>query len=316
MPDTETPTANLSGHDARQFGLNMEDLFRLLWRRKLVLVAAVAACVVAALLYLHFATYRYTAVLQVVPAQTDSGRMPSGVAGLASLVGVSLPGSQAAASFGLYQESLTGRTVADVISRDQQLMKKIFPSRWDTNTNQWKLEKGPVGQAADSIKAVLGIPVYPPAAVNAEDLQRFIAANLRIKENERRSILTLEFRHAEPEIATTMLLRLHATADSLLRERVLLRSSSYINYIEKKLGVVTVAEHRLALAQMLSEQEQVQMVASSGLPFAASPFGETSVSARPTDPNPAFVLAISVVTGLFVGFLLIFLSSNIWRTQR
>jgi uncharacterized protein involved in exopolysaccharide biosynthesis len=310
-----TGLAPASSVDAR-IGFNLSDLFALVWQRKLTMMLVVVATVITAIVYLNGATYRYTAMLQVVPAQSDAGRVPGGASGLASLVGIDLQGSQRAAPFGLYQEAVAGHAVAEILSRDPELMRRVFASRWLASSARWRLEKTPLFKAADTIKGMLGLPVYPARPPGAEDLQRFIVANLKLEENERRSIVTMTFKHEDPALARLMLERLNATAESILRQRVLDRSTNYIGYLEAKLRTVDIAEYRLALIQLLSNQEQLRMVASSGLPYAATPFGEISVSDRPTNPDPVFVIVVSIIIGLLSGFLFVFLRSGIWRANR
>ena len=73
--------------------------------------------------------------------------------------------------------------------------------------------------------------------------------------------------------------------------------------LSAQLGKVTIAEHREALAQTLSEQEKQRMAASSSAPYAAEPFGNATASPRPTSPRPILVLAASLMAGLLLGTL-------------
>jgi len=67
--------------------------------------------------------------------------------------------------------------------------------------------------------------------------------------------------------------------------------------------MVTLAEHRVALAAALSEQEKTRMLAQSSAPFAAEPPSTASTLLRPTSPRPLVFLIVAVVLEFGLGIL-------------
>jgi uncharacterized protein involved in exopolysaccharide biosynthesis len=87
----------------------------------------------------------------------------------------------------------------------------------------------------------------------------------------------------------------------MLRERAIKRTTDYIAYLSSTLSKVTVAEHRLALAQALSEQEKAAMVARSGASFAADILEAPWVASYPIFPRAFQTLALWTFVGSLLG---------------
>ena len=86
-------------------------------------------------------------------------------------------------------------------------------------------------------------------------------------------------------------------------------------YIESKLATVTVAELRLSLVELLSNQEKRMMMIKVDLPFAARIIQPPVASEDPTFPKPFLALALAVAGGLFVGVFLVFLIDALREDQ-
>jgi uncharacterized protein involved in exopolysaccharide biosynthesis len=266
-------------------------------------VAAVFAAVLgAAILYLHLATYKYTAELRVT-AVYSSQQIPSGLGGIASLAGINLPGDKQVSPIALYGEAMRSRDVADAVVADKVLMQHLFAEEWDAARGVWREQPSLRRDIVQAAKRVLGVPDVAWSAPDSADVQRHLARNLAIIESAKTNVTTVAVNDPKPEMAVRMLETLNQAADRHIRERALSRSTEYIVYLERKLLEVQVAEYRQSLVQTLSAQERIRMMASTGAPYAAEPLGRIVVSTKPTTPKPAVVLSAAVVFGLILGIL-------------
>ncbi len=296
-------------------GIDVFALFRLLWRRKLLIAGVVAMCIVGTIVRLQLSVFQYSAELRVTPVQADSSSMMSNLSGLASLAGVSLPKNQTVSPFGLYVESLKGREIANRMSRDPEIMKVVFEDQWDSANRTWKQPAVSLNVTARRfVKGVLGLPVAvwgPPAG---EDLYLFMLDSVEVTEDQKRNIVTMKFYHKNKQFAGRFLERLHQISDQALRERTLARASTYVTYLERRIALTTVGEHRVALADALGTQERLLMMASSNAPFAAEPFGSILLSAAPEKPRPAKMLIYGALLGIAFGILAALFAENrlIW----
>src|SRR4029079_18385544 len=80
----------------------------------------------------------------------------------------------------------------------------------------------------------------------------------------------------------------------------------------------TVAEHRIALVQALSEQEKAAMVAKSGAPFAAEVLEEPWAGSYPSVPQVFQTLMRWAFIGTLVGCLLallLWMVTTSWKAR-
>lgn len=265
-----------------------------------IITAGMLVGLLFSVLFLQLAPPRYDAYLQLVPVERNSSSISRNLSGLASLAGINLV-NEPTSQFNLALEAMTGRDVAKVITLDEQMMRRMFPEQWDTSTHQWHAPPDALRGFKDGIKQLLAMPVRPWSKPDATAVQEYVSKRLSTEENRQRGIATLIFRDKDPKLAGDILQKLYHSADEHLRERTAERTQGYINYISRKLTEVTLTEHRAALADALSDQERILMLARSGQPFSADALGELAVSQRPAWPNIPLVLAIGAVLGGSLG---------------
>lgn len=311
----------------RKSDLYLPDLFAYLWRRPALIATYAAIGLVLAILYLHFAKYEYTIQLQVGPVKTSGsgrgGSLSSQLGDLASMVpiaGLAVGASADSPDFKLYMEGMFSRSIADALANRTDLMKVIFKTEWNASEQRWEEPHGIVRNIVSGLKYILGIPITPWSPPDGARLQEYIQKNVMIDQNLRNVLVTISFEHEDPDFGRRFLTALHQADDDHLRKATLVRSEAYIKYLSAKLATITVAEHRQALADSLSEQEKSMMMASGGASFSAEPFGGASASIRPTSPLPIVVLSMGVFLGVLAGLASAFLNdmygAGWWRLGR
>lgn len=279
--------------------------------------ALICVCIIlgmtSALLFLHMAKPRYSAYLQLVPVERNSSSISRNLSGLASLAGINLV-NEPTSQFNLALETMKSRDVATALADDQVLMRRLFPNQWDAATGQWHPPEDSLRDIKISIKTLLAMPVRPWKKPGAVQVQEHIEQNLSTGEDKQRGIATIVLSDEDPALARDLLDAVYKAADSHLRNRMDIRTQGYIEYISKKLTEVTLAEHREALAQALSDQERTLMMARSGQPFSADALGDVTVTDRPTWPNMPLVLGAGLLAGAIVGVGAAFLRK--WMRER
>jgi uncharacterized protein involved in exopolysaccharide biosynthesis len=272
----------------------------LLWGRRWTIAAATVAGLAAAILFLHLATPRHAAYLQLVPTEQSAAALSRNISGLASLAGIDLPRGQAS-QFGLALEVMKGRDVAEQIAGDERLMRRLFPAAWDATRQEWRQPSDALRPLKSFVKGILALPDVAWTRPGAADVQRYLDKFLTLEEDQKRSIATVALQHPDPILARDLLAALYTATDAHLRARSDGRTDAYVAYLSEKLMQVTLAEHREALASALAEQERVLMMVRSGQPFAADPLGSVTVSDRPIWPSALLALVIGGGAGLALG---------------
>jgi uncharacterized protein involved in exopolysaccharide biosynthesis len=180
-------------------------------------------------------------------------------------------------------------------------MRKIFNSEWDPSRNGWHAPRGVAFSVKSVWLSILGVKGREWAAPDGARLQEYLGRKLQVVQSTKKQIVAINFSHADPVLARDLLTALHTAVDGQVRRRTLERVDESIAYLAGKLNVVSNVEHQKALADALSEQEKLKMMASSSVAFAAEPFGTPSVLAHPTSPKPGRVLFSAIALGVFFG---------------
>ena len=274
-------------------------ILAMLWAERAMMLVALMLCIIAALVYLHLAQPIYTAELKLTAAENQS-RLPAGLGGLASLAGVSIPGGESS-QLSLYREVVRSRESAAWLANDTELMRRVFPDKWDQTTGQWRQPSGIVADLKYNLKWLLGFKDLRWHAPDVESMYRYLDNNLLQVEDSKTGVLSVSIDHSDRLVALELLSRLNDHADDLLRHRALTRSSDYIAYLVAKLPTVTIAEQRMALVETLSQQERIRMMANADVPYSAEPLGEITASALPTAPKNILVIAVGIISGIVLG---------------
>jgi len=118
-------------------------------------------------------------------------------------------------------------------------------------------------------------------------------------------LVTIEFDSSDPQFAIKLLNDVNQAANDHLRKKALLRATEYIDFLSRELNTVTVAEHREAIMQALSEQEKFKMSASSAAPYAADLFDKPWASLTRLSPRPSKAFPSAILMGFLVGAAII-----------
>jgi uncharacterized protein involved in exopolysaccharide biosynthesis len=282
-----------------------------LWHRRWLLVGITGAFIIFAIVYLQTANYQYLVQMQVTPSQGAAseamrGRL-GGLSGLAAMAGINIGEANTVSNYDLYLESLQSREVAESVARDLSIMKVVFSDEWDASTQNWQQPPKRMGGLKRVIKALLGIPDYPWQAPNGARMQQYLGDVIRVDRKPRSPIAVIRTYAVDPRFGMQLLNAVHRAADERLRAQALHRTDEYVKYLSSQLDVVTVSEHRQALAEAMSEQEKMRMMTRANTPFAAEPFGSATASLRPARPRPVAALAMGVLGGGFVGVMTVVL---------
>lgn len=284
--------------------ISIRDLLVRLRKQWRWIAACVAAAFILGVVYLNVATYKYTVTLNVTPVQDQAPSLSNQFGDIASLIGINLPFDSEDSLFQLYRTAVRSQVAARAVMENPELLRRLFEEEWSDADEQWKEPVGLKSVLRSVASTVLGEQTFAWTPPSLGRVTEFLQSEVRITEDRDSPMLSISMDHADPELASEILLTMHNAADEMLRERILDRTSVYIDYLTRKLDSTIVAEYRQALADTLSSQEKLRMFASADTRFVADVFDQVVVSERPTVPNPLFVVAFSVVFGLFVGVAL------------
>jgi len=294
-------------------------VLRVIWERRAVVFWVTMSCLLFAVLFLQISQRKYAVAMQVAPVLSDnnSSALKSGAQALQSLTGMdlsNLTGGAEGSQFKLYTNGLTSWAAAQNLAQDQRLLRRLFPKEWSAQAGSWQQPFSLSRIAEEIFFPVLGIPVRPWQAPNAERMYRYLQDNVTVMADSKDGVVTVLVEMEDPQLAEDFLIELHQTVDNILRKRTLNRATKYVTYLRGELNKVTESDYRQALIAVLARQEETRMMAGASVSYSAEIFSGPTKPGRPTVPDAGLVLAMALVAGLIAGSgLALAAASNGWN---
>jgi len=291
------------GHaDVQPVDYGPGDLLRLVWRARFALFAGAILGFVIASAVIYLAPQKYVAEMIITQAPDNARFSIAGSAGLAaaaSLTGINFPDT-GDPNFVAVRQLLNSPRVVEAIDREHQLRRTMFADRWDATNRRWVQAPGFVPAMRRTARAALDKP--EPLEPSIDDTNDLIGRYISISEIERSGFYLVAFEWPDPQLAGDFLRWTTAAADGFIREDARRRLEAQIVNLERRLRVVTLAEHREVLSNLLGQQERQLMLMASNEPFSLQIIQPPVVN--PQRPPLIRNWAIGIIGGALLGFML------------
>ena len=287
--------------------IDLRDLFFILWGGKIYIILISIISVFLASFYLQSAQRKYSVEYNLKPVgETKKSPSFSEYGGLASLAGIALP-TNTDGDFNIFKELITSAEVSEIIFENKKIIREIFRSEWDQTLNNYsRPPRSKIQVFIDDAKKLLtgniDVNYMPP---NPRRLLMYINQNIQISQDKGTSFLKFTSETSNPELMLSLIIEATKASDKIMRQRYVDFSTEPLAFYKDKLRSARSREHREALAELISKEEQKLMFASKGKHFIAEPYINPTISLHPTAPKPALILVLSLVLGLFLGAALV-----------
>ena len=289
--------------------IDLKDLFSTLWSGKIYIIIVLLLSIFIASFHLQSAERKYSVEYSLKPVgETKISPSLSGLGGFASLAGIQLP-RNSNTDFNIFKELITAAEVSEIIFENKKIIKEIFRSEYDETLNNYsRPPKSKIQIFVSDVKKLLtgntDVNYMPP---NPRRLAIFIKDNIHIGEDKDTGFLKFTSKTSKPELILSLIIESTKASDKIMRQRYVDFSTEPLAFYKEKLRTARSREHREALAELISKEEQQLMFASKGKYFIAEPYKNPTVSLYPTAPEPKLILVLSLVMGLFLGAALVLL---------
>ena len=239
-----TPASQSSHESPGGQSLSLTDIVNVLWARKRwVLVAtAVVTALVAAYAFLSTPVYRAQVLVQPVTDRSASSMISDlmgQAGGLASLVGLSGLGDS---EQNIAVPLITSDQFLERFIVDEQLLPRLFETRWDAQRKQWRNPK----------KA-------PTIAKGIKALQRKV---IGVREDRRRKLVTITVDWRDRDEAARWANELVKRVNDDTRTRAIEDARRSKTYLDRELAKTTIVELQRAINRLTEAQIKTEMMAS------------------------------------------------------
>lgn len=272
----------------RGSGLSFVEIVEILWRARLVIVAATVGMGIVAfgLSFAMTPEYVATATLRIRSQNSSSGSLASlagQFGGLASLAGVSLHGGNDESAVAL--ATLKSREIIDQFVQKNDLLPILFSGRWNKKKQDWVVWfKGQIPNVQDAYKL-------------------FTHKILNVENNRSTGIIKVSVEWKNPTQACEWLREIVEDANTKLRQRAIKRSQADIAYLLSQAQHVTIVPVRTALYDLAAVEYKKLMIAQNREDSDFEVIDPAQVPLRPTTPRPLMLTAIGVLLGAVTGVL-------------
>ena len=283
--------------------IDLKDLFFTLWSGKIYIILVSLISVFLASFYLQSAERKYSVEYKLKPVgETTNSPSFSGLGGFASLAGIQLP-TRSNNDFDIFKELITAQEVSEIIFENKKIIRDVFRSEWNERLNNYSRPQKSkiqifVGEVKKLLTGNIDVNYMPP---NPNRLAIFIEKNIQINEDKNTGFLKFTSETSKPKLMLSLMIEATEASDIVMRQRYIDFSTEPLAFYKEKLSTARSREHREALAELISKEEQKLMFASRGKYFIAEPYINSTISLHPTSPRPKLILALSLVLGLFFG---------------
>lgn len=138
---------------------------------------------------------------------------------------------------------------------------------------------------------------------SAEELADYLERHIKIQHLGATPLRKISYLHPDPAFAAAFLRKAHLVADQLIRRDRRRQSESRIQYLEEALQKTANPDHRRGIANLLMQQEHIQMLANLDEPYAAIVVEPPASSPKPVWPAKILLLAVFAAVGAGLGYM-------------
>ena len=297
--------------------IDLRDLFSTLWAGKIYIILISIMSIFLASFYLQSAERKYFVEYNLKPVgETKDSPSYSGLGGFASLAGIQMPTSSNN-DFNIFKELITALEVSEIIFENKKIIRDLFISEWDETLNNYsRPPKSQIQIFVSDVKKLLtgniDVNYMPP---NPRRLSIFIDENIQIGEDKETKFLKFTSETSKPKLMLSLIIEATKASDKIMRQRYIDFSTEPLTFYKDKIRTARSREHREALAELISKEEQKLMFATKGKYFIAEPYLKPTISLHPTAPRPKLILVLSLISGLFLGTALVLMRHAIKKDR-
>jgi len=286
--------------------IDLRELFNVLWVNKLFLAAWTGLFLLISIIYSLTLTNIYTA--QTLLAPSSSGDMSSNLsqyAGLASMAGISLPGSSSGMSDKDLALSLlkSKGLLQRLIDKHDILPNLIAAYDWDLTSNSVSYDS----DLYDGIKNVWVRDVKPPYKLipSTQEAYEFFDKAIAISEDKNTGIISLEVDHLSPEIAYQWSLLLIQEVNEYVADMRIKEAQLSIDYLNDQITITPYPELRALFYELIQQHTQSMMLAKVRPEYALTTLDLPLIPEIKSSPNRALICFLGTLLGGMLSILII-----------
>ena len=286
--------------------LDLTELVNVLWINKLFLVAITGLFALISIIYSLTLTNIYTAETALAPsASGDISNNLSQYAGLASMAGISLPGSSSGMSDKDLALSLlkSKGLLQRLIDNHDILPDLIAAEAWNLTTNSISYNS----DVYDDNKNVWVRKVKPPFKLipSTQEAYEFYDKAIAVSEDKKTGVISLKVDHLSPEIAYQWSLLIIQEVNGYVADMRIKEAQLSIDYLNAQITITPYPELRTLFYELIQQHTQTMMLAKVRPEYALTTLDAPLIPEEKSAPKRSLIVIMSTLIGGMLGTLII-----------
>lgn len=296
--------------------LDLTELVNVLLINKLFLVACTGLFSLISIIYSLTLTNIYTAETTLAPS--TSGDMSSNLsqyASLASMAGISLPGSSSGMSDKDLALSLlkSKGLLQRLIDKHDILPDLIAAEAWHLTSNSISYDS----DLYDDAKNVWVRNVKPPYKLipSTQEAYEFFDNAIAVSEDKKTGVISLKVDHLSPEIAYQWSLLLIQEVNEYVADMRIKEAQLSIGYLNDQIKITPYPELRALFYELIQQHTQTMMLAKIRPEYALTTLDAPLIPEEKSAPKRSLIVIVSSLLGGILGTLIILIRYYVYKLE-
>ena len=296
--------------------IDLRELFNVLWVNKLFLAAWTSLFALISIISSLNLTNIYTARTLLAPsASGDMSSNLSQYAGLASMAGISLPGSSSGISDKDLALSLlkSKGLLQRLIDKHDILPDLIAAEAWNLTTNSISYNS----DVYDDTKNVWVRNVKPPYKLipSTQEAYEFFDNAIAVSEDKKTGVISLKVDHLSPEIAYQWSLLLIQEVNEYVADMRIKEAQLSIDYLNDQIKITPYPELRALFYELIQQYTQTMMLAKVRPEYALTTLDAPLIPEEKSAPKRSFIVIVFTLLGGMLATLIILIRFYAYKLE-
>ena len=281
-----------------EHGLDLIEIWLVLWNKKWLIIGLSFLCCVAILLFSLTLPNMYKSSILLSPQKQEQSGGLSSLAGqfggLASVAGINLGGS--VDETGVYLEIIKSKDFLYEFIKNNNAKVNLFAAKkWDKESNTLKLDESVYKNSQwlvdDKTQKTLEPTLY-------ETYELFLK-KLTINQDKITGLVEIEFEHINPHTSKKYVENIAKLINKSVREREIAEKKESIKFLNEQLSKTNVAEMKNVFYTIIEEQTKAMLLAEVRKEFAFKIIESPIVEEQKSAPNRAVICILGAFFSVF-----------------
>ncbi|WP_159084419.1 Wzz/FepE/Etk N-terminal domain-containing protein [Dongshaea marina] len=287
--------------------IDLRELFGVLWKSKLVIIACAFIFAIAGVIYSLMLPnlYQSSALLAPVQQQNQMSSLASKYGGLASLAGIDLGGGSGGDQTQLALATLQSREfITHFIHQHHLLPELMAAKKWDKSDNKIIFNSA-IYNAKSNNWVGRSIGNETVSKPTDQDAYKTLSNMLSVNKDKETGFVTISINSISPYIAKQWVSWLIIDLNQWMKMKDIDSSKRNIQYLEQQLNKTSISDMQTVFYQLIESQTKKLMLAEAQNEYVFKTIDKAVVPDVKIGPRRLMIILLSFFSGLIISSLII-----------